>query len=162
MHLFHLYIHSSAAFGATSQASTPFGGLNKPAGGGLFGSTAPTTGGLFGQTSSAGTAFGSTPATGQTGGLFGSSASKVSFSFTLLISLFRHVASILLEYTNFFLIFKICIVHVGYIFVRVEFNSIDPKILNVFFCYRVVSNECFKKTLLKGYIFQFAYLSTGD
>jgi len=78
MHLFHLYIHSSAAFGATSQASTPFGGLNKPAGGGLFGSTAPTTGGLFGQTSSAGTAFGSTPATGQTGGLFGSTAAKVS------------------------------------------------------------------------------------
>ncbi|QLL34219.1 hypothetical protein HG536_0G00760 [Torulaspora globosa] len=74
----------SGAFGANSNANTGFGntsnspfGLNKPAGGGLFGQSQNSGSTGFGQQSTAfggtGNAFGNTNAMGNTGGLFGQS-----------------------------------------------------------------------------------------
>lgn len=75
---------SGGAFGASSNANTGFGntsnspfGMNKPAGGGLFGQSQNTGSTGFGQQTTAfggtGNAFGSTNAMGNTGGLFGQS-----------------------------------------------------------------------------------------
>ncbi|QLQ80137.1 hypothetical protein HG537_0D01380 [Torulaspora globosa] len=74
----------SGAFGATSNANTGFGnasnspfGMNKPAGGGLFGQSQTSGSTGFGQQTTAfggqGNAFGNTSAMGNTGGLFGQS-----------------------------------------------------------------------------------------